>query len=236
MALVNFYEVDKIKKKLPKGKDEQYQFTNIKIRTRNLLVGASGTGKTSAVANYILLSSAPKKSTFKHIYLLYKTDEPIYDFLQEELGKHISVFKEIKDIPDVKEFADNPKHEILFIFDDVVNEKKASDIKKIQDYYKIGRKKGITSFFLSQSYFQTDKFFRDNLSNILLLSIKSTKDLNRIINEYEIPEVTQEQVQRMFKYATTQHMNFLKICCDHVPLEEKFTHNFTEFLNPQDFL
>lgn len=236
MSLINFYDVDKIKKKLPKGNDEQYQFTNIKIRTRNLLVGASGTGKTSAVANFIYLSSQAKKGTFKHVYLLYKTDEPIYDFLQEELGKHISVFKEIKDIPDVKEFADNPKYEILFIFDDVVNEKKASDIKKIQDYYKIGRKKGITSFFLSQSYFQTDKFFRDNLNNILLLSIKSTKDFQRIINEYELPEITPEQVTKMFKYATTRHMDFLKICCDHVPLEQKFTHNFTEFLNPADFL
>lgn len=234
-GLINFYETEKVKKLLPKSNDEQYQYTNIKLRTRNLLVGASGTGKTCAVANYIFLSSQPKKGTFKHIYLLYKTDEPIYDMLKEELGKTISMFKEISEIPDVKEFADNPKYEVLFIFDDVVNEKKASDIKKIQDYYKIGRKKGITSFFLTQSYFQTDKFFRDNLNNILLLSIKSTKDMNRIINEYSIEEVNQEQVQKMFKYSTQEQLNFLKICCDHVPLDKKFTHNFTEFLDPEDF-
>ena len=234
-GLINFYETESIKKRLPKTKDEQYEYTGIKIRTRNLLCGGSGTGKTNAIMNFIYLSSQPKKGTFKHIYLLYKTDEPLYDDLIEKLGKSISVFKEIKDIPDVMEFADQPKYEVLFIFDDVVNEKKASDIKKIQDYYKIGRKKGITSFFLTQSYFQTDKFFRDNLNNILLLSIKSVKDLNRIIGEYEIPEVSQEQVQNMMRYSTTIPLNFMKITCDHVPIEQKFTRNFLEYLNPTDF-
>ena len=236
MSLINFYETESVKKRLPKTKDEQYEFTNIKIRSRNLLCGGSGTGKTNAIMNYIYLSSQPKKGTFKHVYLLYKTDEPLYDDLIEKLGKNISVYKEISKIPKVDEFPDNAKHEILWIFDDVVNETKASDIKIIQDYYKIGRKKGITSFFLTQSYYATNKFFRDNLNNVLLLSIKSKKDFNRIISEYEIPEVTPEQVHRMFKYSTTQQLNFFKITCDHVPLEQKFTHNFTEFLNPQDFL
>ena len=236
MSLINFYETESVKKRLPKGKDEQYQFTNIKIRTRNLLVGASGTGKTNAIMNFIYLSSQTKKGTFKHIYLLYKTDEPLYDDLIEKLGKNISVYKEISKMPKVDEFPDNPKYEILFIMDDVVNEKKASDLHIIRQYYTYGRKKGITSFFLTQSYFKTDKFFRDNLNNILLLSIQSTKDFNRIIAEYEIPEVTPEQVHKMFKYSITQSLNFFKITCDHVPLEQKFTRNFTEFLNPQDFL
>ena len=124
MSLINFYETESVKKRLPKGKDEQYQFTNIKIRTRNLLCGGSGTGKTNALMNYIYLSSQPKKGTFKHVYLLYKTDEPLYDDLIEKLGKHITVFKEISKIPKVEEFPDNPKYEILFIFDDVVTEKR----------------------------------------------------------------------------------------------------------------
>ena len=73
MSLINFYETESVKKRLPKTKDEQYEFTNIKIRTRNLLVGASGTGKTNAIMNYIYLSSQPKKGTFKHVYLFTTT-------------------------------------------------------------------------------------------------------------------------------------------------------------------
>lgn len=233
--LINFYETESVKKRLPKTKDLQFEYSNIKIRSRNLLCGGSGTGKTNAIMNFIYLSGLPKKGTFKRIYLLFKTFEPLYDDLVSKLGNDISIYKEISDIPDVKEFEDDPKYEILFIFDDVVNEKKSTDIKKIQDYFKVGRKKGITSFFLTQSYFLTDKFFRDNLNNILLLSIKSKKDLNRIINEYEIPDVSQEQVQGMMAYSTNKHMNFMKIACDERDITKKFSRNFTEFLDPANF-
>ena len=90
---INFYETDKVKKKNQTRKDEQVEHTGIKLRTRNLLCGASGSGKTNALMNYIFLSSKPRKGTFRHVFLCYKTDEPLYDVLQEQLKDKITVFK-----------------------------------------------------------------------------------------------------------------------------------------------
>ncbi len=69
-------------------------------------------------------------------------------------------------------------------------------------------KKGITTFPLTQSYYQTHKF---NTDNIILLSIKSNNDLKRIISEFASKDISAEQIVIMFKYATSEPLNFLKI-------------------------
>ncbi len=42
---INFYENDNVKKKNPQRDDQQLEFTGIKLRSRNLLCGASGSAK-----------------------------------------------------------------------------------------------------------------------------------------------------------------------------------------------
>lgn len=69
----HFYETHKIKKKNPQRDDQQLEFTGIKWRSRNLLCGASGSGKTNALMNDIFLSSKPRKGTFRHLFLCYWT-------------------------------------------------------------------------------------------------------------------------------------------------------------------
>ncbi len=236
MSNINFYETETVKKKNPSRKDEQFEYTGIKLRTRNLLCGASGTGKTNALMNYIYLSSKPKKGTFVHVFLCYKTDEPLYDVLQEKLQDKITVFKNIADVPNVESFPDHPEHEILFVFDDIVNEKDKKNLKKLENYYAFSRKKGITTFFLTQSYYQTHKFLRDNTDNILLLSIKSNNDLKRIISEFASKDINAEQIVNMFEYATSEPLNFLKITPSYnIPINKKFSKNWLEYLDPQDF-
>lgn len=96
---INFYETDKIKKKNPQRDDQQLEYTGIKLRSRNLLCGASGSGKTNALMNYIFLSSKPRKGTFRHVFLCYnKTDEPLYAVLQEQLKDKITVFKDLANV------------------------------------------------------------------------------------------------------------------------------------------
>lgn len=43
--IINFYTTSRIKKKLPKTKDLQKAHTQMKIDSRFLIAGASGTGK-----------------------------------------------------------------------------------------------------------------------------------------------------------------------------------------------
>jgi hypothetical protein len=74
------------------------------------------------------------------------------------------------------------------------------------------------------------------MNYIILLSIKSSQDLNRIIKEYEMPSVTNEQVNNMMDYCIKTPLNFMKINTNHVAKDKKFTLNFNdEFLDPKDF-
>lgn len=236
MSNINFYETDKVKKKNPARKDEQVEHTGIKLRTRNLLCGASGSGKTNALMNYIFLSSKPRKGTFRHVFLCYKTDEPLYDVLQEQLKDKITVFKDLASVPAVESFPDHPDYEVLFVFDDIVNEKDKKNLKKLENYYAFSRKKGITTFFLTQSYYQTHKFLRDNTDNIILLSIKSNNDLKRIISEFATKDISGQQIVNMFEYATKEPLNFLKITPSYnVPIDKKFSKNWLEYMDPKQF-
>ena len=233
---INFYNTEKVKKKNPQRDDQQLQYTGIKLRTRNLLVGASGSGKTNALMNYIFLSGKPRKGTFIHVFLCYKTDEPLYDLLIEQLKDKITVIKDLAQLPPVESFPDHPEHEVLFVFDDIVNEKDKKNLKKLENYYAFGRKKGFTTFFLTQSYYQTHKFLRDNTDHILMLSIKSNKDLKRIISEFSTKDISGDAIVRMFEYATAEALNFLKITPSYnTPINKKFSKNWLEFLNPREF-
>ena len=237
MSNINFYNSEKVKKKNPTRDDPQIEYSGIKLRSRVLLCGASGSGKTNCLLNYIYLSSKPRKGTFKHIFLVYKTDEPLYDHLIDQAKDKITVIKDLANLPPVESFEDNPNYEVLFIFDDVVNDvKNKKYLKNVENYFAFGRKKGLTIFFLTQSYFQTQKFFRDNCNYILLLSIKSNKDLKRIISEFSTKNISAEQIVNMFEYCTQEQLNFMKITPSYdTPDTKKFSKNWLEFLNPKDF-
>jgi thiaminase len=143
MPIVNMYETESVKKLMPKFKDEQEQYTNMSLRSRTLICGASGTGKTNALINYISLTSTPKKGSFLHIFIVLKTNEPLYDDLINQLKKknQVTVFKSVAEAPNCQEFPDNTDTNIAFIFDDCVNDTDKASIKKIKDYFIFGRKK-----------------------------------------------------------------------------------------------
>ena len=82
----NLYMCSKVADKLPKQNDDQVEYTGMKINKHFLVCGGTGTGKSNSLVNYIVETSKPKKGTFKHIFICYKTDEPLYEFLKEELG------------------------------------------------------------------------------------------------------------------------------------------------------
>jgi len=68
----------------------------------------------------------------------------------------------------VPRLEDLPKNEEqCIIFDDLLGEKNAN--KQIEEFFKMGRKKGFTSIYLSQSYYKTPKFIRDNLTNVIII-------------------------------------------------------------------
>lgn len=233
-GIVNFYELKDVKKHLPSADDKQKQFTGMKIDSRILMSGASGSGKSNALLNYIYATSQPKNGTFKHIFLCFKTDEPLYQYLEERLEGDITLFRGLDQFPDITSFPQQNKDKYLVIFDDCINDKSKTDLKKINDYFSFSRKLGVTTLFLSQSYFTTETFIRKNINYLILTSIASTKDLKRICAEYDTNNVTAEEIAELFDIATEKEtesdMNFFKIDLNNVKVDVKFSRNFIEYL------
>jgi len=233
----NFYKSSRIQKKLPKIKDEQFEYTQMKINQHFLICGGTGTGKTNALYSYLLETSRPKNGTFKHIFVVYKTEEPLYEDLKEQLGKGISFYKSITDLPSVDEFPDaiidNFKHQYLIVFDDCVNDKDKNSYIKVKNYFTYGRKKGITICYLTQSFFDADGFIRKQMSYLLLLSIKGKTDLNNILREFGSLQCDSKELYRIFKTATEKRgdeLPFLKINCCACDDNVKFSRDYLDFI------
>ena len=233
----NFYKSSRIQKKLPKIKDEQFEYTQMKINQHFLICGGTGTGKTNALYSYLLETSKPKNGTFKHIFVVYKTEEPLYEDLKEQLGKGISFYKSIAELPSVDEFPDaivnDFKHQYLVVLDDCVNDKAKHDYVKVKNYFTYGRKKGITLGYLTQSFFDADGFIRKQMSYLLLLSIKGRTDLNNILREFGSLQCDPKELYRIFKTATEKkgdELPFLKINCNQVNNDVKFSRDYLDFI------
>ena len=154
MENINIYKTKKLQKYLDNEIDNQKEYTGIGICKHILLCGSTGSGKTNALLNYLILTSKPRLGTFKHIFLCYKTQEPLYEFLKDELKNNLSEYKNLEDFPEQN------KDKYLIIFDDCINDKDKKSEKKINQYFTYGRNKGITCLFLSQSYYDTLEFIR----------------------------------------------------------------------------
>lgn len=126
----NFYEHDKIKKYLPKIKDEQVHLTGMPLMQHILICGATGANKSNMLLNYIKRSSG----TFNTIFMLIKKVEPFNLLLKEILGDAIQFYFKLEDFPDVSTFPDlgkKNKDMFLVIFDDFITEKNTKNLKRL---------------------------------------------------------------------------------------------------------
>jgi len=115
----------------------------------------------------------------------------------------------------------------LVVFDDQVNEKNQDIIKELMIR---GRKigKGLTLCYLSQSFFKIPKIVRLQFSHLILLKLSSNRDLNLILSDYCLG-VNRDELATIYKNATQNKFNFLKIAIDEPDNNKKFSHNWTGF-------
>ena len=73
----------------------------------------------------------------------------------------------------------NKSKQRIFVFSDLVLDKKPL----IYEYWLRGRKAKCSLFFLSQSYYATNKFIRANTRYFVPLNFSGTRDLNAILRE-----------------------------------------------------
>jgi hypothetical protein len=227
--IYNFYENKEVKKMTDKYENPNFNVHQIPHPSRIGVIGGSGTGKTSIVLNVV----NKMKGTFGHIYIVSKAQEVLYDFLQKQLnvkGKNVvSFYTRLTELPNIANFP-NKAEQALIIFDDLCNEK---DQRIICEWFIRGRKvnKGVSLIYISQSYFKIPRLVRLQLSELFVLRLSSSRDLDAIFREVSLGDnIDKDILNKIYKKATEKKFNFLRINIDSPDPNKKFAYNFNNWV------
>jgi hypothetical protein len=219
--LINFYN------ELPKNLKSKKLFdkeTQMNIPYRLSICGPSSSGKTNTLLNLIRLQSG----IFYKICLCTKqTDEPLYQYLISKAGDQIEIINSLEELGPPEQYALPGKENVLIIFDDMCLEKpKLQD--KIIEFWIRGRKLGISCVYLSQSYIKIPITIRRNNNFLIIKKLSNLKDIKIILSDYNLGNITKEQLINIYKYATSSFLDFLLIDIDND--NNKFRKNFNEII------
>ncbi len=230
--MINLYETKSVKKFLPKKNNPSFKETQMELNSRILVVGASGSGKTNWLGNYLMKA----KNTFNMIHIVYKESEPIYDMLREQLKKKVVFYTNPGELPTLKDMRKDSdgkmddEDNVLLIIDDWVDS--AHKYGNMNDIFLRGRRY-VTTIFISQSYYKVQKFWRSQLTYIILIKLSGDKDLKLVLSDYSLG-LEPAQLLSLFKQATKEKFNFFKLDVNSSDMNRKYSHNWSDFFQLED--
>jgi type IV secretory pathway VirB4 component len=213
-------------KKIPerfllKSHNPHYETHHIKLPFRMIIMGSSGSGKTQTLMS--LIYNMP--DTFENIYIVTKNkDEPLYNYIDEKLGKKGLKMMEIdKDgLPDLDKL--NKEQQTLIVMDDLVGEKNQ---KPMEQFFLRARKKNASLVYITQSYYAVPKMIRNNMTYLIIKQISSMIYLTMIAREYDLG-LEKKKLMEMYKDATADKQNFLLLDLDGDPTQ-RFRKGFNDY-------
>jgi hypothetical protein len=208
-------------KYLTKQHNPNYHIHGLKIPFRMLIIGSSGAGKTQTLLNVIHNMG----STFNDIYIITKNkNEPLYEYLEDKLGKHgLSVVEGIDQAPDLDKDI-NKEDQTLIIMDDLVLERNQ---RTLEEYFLRARKQNCSLIYISQSYFAVPQMIRKNLTYLIIKQLANLPDLFRILREYSLG-VDKKQLMNIYEASTKDNkQDFLLVDLDAEP-KDRFRKNFND--------
>jgi len=218
--IVDWYK--KIPKKyLLKSHNPHFDTHHIKLQFRMIIAGNSGSGKTQTLLN--LLYNMP--STFEKIFIVTKNkDEPLYNYLEDKLGKDGLTIKEgLTELPDVDSLDKEQNN--LIVLDDLVNEPLKQQ-RPVADFFIRARKKNASIIYISQSFYAVPKLIRDNINYLIIKQVSSMKNLTMICRECSLG-IEKKQLKKIYDDATQSKQDFLLIDLEG-DKDERFRKNFDE--------
>jgi hypothetical protein len=226
--LIDWYK--KLPKKfLLKTHNPYYEVHHIKLPMRMIICGNSGSGKTQTLLN--LLYNMP--DTFEKIFIVTKCkDEPLYNYLEDKLGKDgLSIKEGIHELPDLDSLDKEQNN--LIILDDLVNEPTKQQ-RPICDYFIRCRKKNCSIIYISQSFYAVPKLIRDNINYLIIKQVSSMKNLTMICRECSLG-IDIKQLKKIYDDATSTKQDFLLIDLDG-DKDERFRKNLDEIYVVKDMM
>ena len=147
----------------------------------------------------------------------------MYRFLCDKSRGLIEIHEDLDKLPNINEFKSH--EQTLLIFDDFI-----TDVKKhpvISEIFIRGRKKGISTMFLSQSYYSSPKIIRQNINYCIILKLGGSRDVNALLREVSIG-LTKEKLMYMYNDATKEKFNCLIVNLDKSG-NERYRKNFLDY-------
>ena len=223
----NIYESADMKKYIVKKSNPSLPTTNMELNSRTLVVGASGSGKTVWLANYI--KSCP--DTFHHIYICYKDMEPIYEMLKDKLKGSVTFYDNPSKIPPLNNLAEkyDKKDNILLVIDDWLDA--AAKYPIFNDIYIRGRKY-LTSIFLSQSFHEIPMMWRSQMTYLIILKLTNNSDCKLILTKYLL-HYEIDTLLDFYRKATATKFHFLKISVSEQDVNKKYSHGYLDYLTDE---
>ena len=183
---------------------------------RILIIGVSGSGKTSVLLNLI-----EKQPDIDKIYLYAKDPyEAKYQYLiNKREGVGINHFKDLKAFieysndmnnvyKNINYYNPDKENKILIVFDDMiadmVQNKKLNSI--ITEFIR-GRKLNISLVFTSQSYFKVPKDVRLNTTHFFITKILSNRELQQIVINHS-SDISTEDFVNIYRKCTAEPYSF----------------------------
>jgi ABC-type dipeptide/oligopeptide/nickel transport system ATPase component len=223
----NFYEIIP-KEFLDNTENPNFGKTHMfNLPTRAVVIGASGGGKSNWITN-LIERFCDGKGSFASITIITKDkDEPLYKYL-ESLSDQIVIKEGLSNLPPLKDFDKSVNH--LVIVDDMVL---STDQSRVESYYMACRKKNVSIFYLSQSYYRIPKFIRQNANWTILLKLSGERDIKMVLAEAAMG-ISKDTLLNMYNTITDQKFNSVLINMD-APRDGRYMKNFMEVINPLDY-
>jgi dephospho-CoA kinase len=219
--LVNFYNHPIVQKLNPTFDDQCYKMTGIKYNSKTIIIGSTGSGKSSFVLNY--LSRCPYR--YGHITIVNSgMVEPLYEFLEKQIGEDPITFFKYNELPPLNEFGNKGETQLL-VCDDLIANKKQ---EKLEDYAIRCRKhgKGVSMMYLSQKYYSIPIIIRAQAQYIIIIKVSDQQDLKRILKQSDI-----EQLIKMYEIVTAEQFGVLKIDLGCNDLRFKFSKTILRYFS-----
>lgn len=229
--LINFYELESFEKFKVKYHNPSYNYQNMNLKhpMRGSIIGASGGGKSTIAVQII----HEMKDTFEKIIIFTRQMEPLYEWLESEIGaRHIEIHEGMNHLNNLNIDEDLLHVQTLIIFDDLCLEKNQ---KAIEELYIRGRKlcggAGISLLYLSQSYFKIPRVVRLQSDLIILKKLNSNKDLKMIVNDHNLGELSGDDIKHMYEYCISDGFKSFLMINMTDEQNNMFRKNFDVILN-----
>jgi len=205
-----------------------------------LLVGPTACGKTNVMLNLLFGKKGSKDNNclnYSRLFVFTKDlREPKYVYIQnqmESIAHKIGVpldeiYKASEDLADVPKLSDLDDEDCknkmsVIIFDDMINEKNQDMIK---EFYKAGRKKNFSIFYLGQSYHRIPIFIRQQANYVCLWQSPNKRQINNLAQDLSGNE-DNTTFRKIVTEATKEPYSFLVVDVGAKDKRLKYRKGFT---------